>query len=127
MLLLLWKSRSSKSVRKEVRKEEEQNCTIVASRRTPSTGALERFCEFFSCMQLEYCLREPLSKFEALSTFYWKFIYVNILYCIYGTFGPFLLYVLPYVLQLAGMCQSIHTTIEKVQFYNKRKHISLTN
>ena len=36
----------------------------MASRRTPSTGALESFCEFFSCMQLEYCLREPLSKFE---------------------------------------------------------------
>ena len=69
MLLLLWKSRSSKSVRKEGRKEEEEeeeeeNCTLVASHRTPSTGALERFCEFFSCMQLEYCLREPLSKFE---------------------------------------------------------------
>ena len=60
VLLLLWKSRSSKSVRKE----QEQNCTLVASHRTPSTGALERFCEFFSCMQLEYCLREPLSKFE---------------------------------------------------------------
>ena len=26
-----------------------------------------------------------------------NFINVNILYCIYGTFGPFLLYVLPYV------------------------------
>ena len=65
----------------------------MASRRTPSTGALESFCEFFSCMQLEYCLREPLSKFEGLSTFYCNFINVNILYCIYGTFGPFLLYV----------------------------------
>ena len=42
----------------------------MASHRTPSTGALERFCEFFSCVQLEYCLREPLSKFEGLSTFY---------------------------------------------------------
>ena len=41
----------------------------MASHRTPSTGALERFCEFFSCVQLEYCLREPLSKFEGLSTF----------------------------------------------------------
>ena len=103
MLLLLWKSRSSKSVRKEGRKEgskeeeEEQNCTLVASRRTPSTGALESFCEFFSCMQLEYCLREPLSKFEGLRTFYCNFISVNILYYIYGTFDPFLLYVLPYV------------------------------
>ena len=72
----------------------EQNYTLVASRRTPSTGALESFSEFFSCMQLEYCLREPLSKFEALSTFYWKFISVNILYCIYGTFGPFHTYYL---------------------------------
>ena len=62
----------------------------MASHRTPSTGALERFCEFSSCMQLEYCLREPLSKFEGLSTFYCNFINVNILYCIYGTFGPFL-------------------------------------
>ena len=89
MLLLLWKSRVQllKSVRKEGRKEEEQNCTLVASRRTPSTGALESFCEFFSCMQLEYCLREPLSKFEGFSTFYCN---VNILYCIYGTFDPFL-------------------------------------
>ena len=34
--------------------------------RTPSTGALESLCEFFSCMLLEYCLREPLSKFEGL-------------------------------------------------------------
>ena len=59
-----------KSVRKEGRKEEQQNCTLVASRSTPSTGALESFCEFFSCMQLEYCPREPLSKFEGLSTFY---------------------------------------------------------
>ena len=66
----------------------------MASRRTPSTGALESFCEFFSCVQLEYCLREPLSKFEGLSTFYCNFINVNVLYCIYGTFGPFLLYVL---------------------------------
>ena len=66
----------------------------MASHRTPSTGALERFCEFFSCMQLEYCLRESLSKFEGLSTFYCNFINVNILYCIYGTYGPFLLYVL---------------------------------
>ena len=82
---------------KEGRKEEEQNCTLVASHRTPSTGALERFCEFFSCVQLEYCLREPLSKFEGLSTFYCNFISVNILYCIYGTYDPFLLYVLPYV------------------------------
>ena len=65
----------------------------MASRRTPSTGALESFCEFFSCMQLEYCLREPLSKFEGLRTFYCNFINVNILYCIYGTYGPFLLYV----------------------------------
>ena len=37
---------------------------------------------FFSCMQLEYCLREPLSKFEGLSTFYSNFISVNINYCI---------------------------------------------
>ena len=87
VLLLLWKSRSI--IRKE--EEEEQNCTLVASRRTPSTGALESFCEFFSCMQLEYCQREPLSKFEGLSTFYCNFINVNILYCIYGTFDPFLL------------------------------------
>ena len=64
----------------------------MASRRTPSTGALESFCEFFACKQLEYCLREPLSKFEDLRTFYCNFINVNILYCIYGTFGPFLLY-----------------------------------
>ena len=49
---------------------------------TPSTGALESFCEFFSCLQLEYCLREPLSKFEGLSTFYCNFINVNVLYCI---------------------------------------------
>ena len=85
VLLLLWKSRSIiKSVRKEGRKEE-QNCTLMASSRTPSTGALESFCEFFSCMQLEYCLREPLSKFEGLSTFYCNFINVNILYCICGT------------------------------------------
>ena len=101
VLLLLWKSRSSKSVRKEGRKEEskeeEQNCTLVASCRTTSTGALESFCEFFSCKQLEYCLREPLSKFEGLRTFYCNYISVNILYYIYGTFGPFLLYVLPYV------------------------------
>ena len=55
----------------------------MASRRTPSTGALESFCEFFSCMQLEYCLREPLSKFEGLRTFYCNFISVNILYYIY--------------------------------------------
>ena len=48
----------------------------MASRRTPSTGALESFCEFFSCMQLEYCMREPLSKFEGLSTFYCNFISV---------------------------------------------------
>ena len=41
----------------------------MASHRTPSTGALERFCEFFSCVQLEYCLREPLSKFEGLIYF----------------------------------------------------------
>ena len=54
----------SQSVSQLVRHE--QNCTLVASRRTPSTGALESFCEFFSCMQLEYCLRDPLSKFEAL-------------------------------------------------------------
>ena len=67
----------------------------MASHRTPSTGTLERFCEFFSCIQLEYCLREPLSKFEGLSTFYCNFINVNILYCIYGTYRPFLLYVLP--------------------------------
>ena len=73
VLLLLWKSRSSKSVRKGVRKEE-QNCTLVASHHTPSTGALERVCEFFFCTQLEYCLREPLSKFEGLSTFYCNFI-----------------------------------------------------
>ena len=99
VLLLLWKSRVQVSQlgRKEGSKEEEQNCTLVASRRTPSTGALESFCEFFSCMQLEYCLREPLSKFEGLRTFYCNFISVNILYYIYGTFGPFLLYVLPYV------------------------------
>ena len=85
MLLLLWKSRSSKSVRKEGSKEE-QKCTHVASHSTPSTGALKRFCEFFSCMQLEYCLRETLSKFEGLSTFYCNFINVNILCCIYGTY-----------------------------------------
>ena len=58
---------------------------------------------FSSCMQLEYCLREPLSKFEGLSTFYYNFINVNILYCIYGTFGPFLLYVLPYELLLCNV------------------------
>ena len=80
-----------------ITEEEQQKCTLVASHRTPSTGALERFCEFFSCMQLEYCLREPLSKFEGLSTFYCNFINVNILYYIYGTYGPFLLYVLPYI------------------------------
>ena len=50
----------------------------MASHRTPSTGTLERFCEYFSCVQLEYCLREPLSKFEGLSTFYCNFINVNI-------------------------------------------------
>ena len=33
-------------------------------------------------MQLDYRLREPLSKFEGLSTFYCNFINVNILYCI---------------------------------------------
>ena len=81
-----------RSCRLEGSKEEQQNCTFVASHRTPSTGALEYFCEFFSCMQLEYCLREPLSKFEGLSTFDCNFINVNILYCIYGTFGPFLLH-----------------------------------
>ena len=48
--------------------------TLVASRRTPTTGALESFCEFFFCMQLEYCLRESLIKFEGLSTFYCNFI-----------------------------------------------------
>ena len=78
-------------------KEEKQNCTLVASRRTPSTGAQESFCEFFSCMQLDYCLRELLSKFESLSTFYSNFINMNILYCIYGTYDPFVLYVLPCV------------------------------
>ena len=51
--------------RKEGRsKEEQQNYTLVALHSTPSTGALESFSEFFSCTQLEYCLREPLSKFE---------------------------------------------------------------
>ena len=89
VLLLLWKSRVQLLGRKN-------NKIALLWLRTvhPTGGALERFCEFFSCMQLEYCLREPLSKFEGLSTFYCN---VNILYCIYGTFGPFLLYVLPYV------------------------------
>ena len=40
---------------KEVRKgEQQQNCTLVASHRTPSTGALERFCEFLPYMPRYY-------------------------------------------------------------------------
>ena len=70
----------------------------MASHRTPSTGALERFCEFFSCMQLEYCLREPLSKFEGLTILLQREHFVLHIWDIY-IYGPFLLYVLdlPYV------------------------------
>ena len=49
---------------------------LVMCLNSPTLPSLERFCEFFSCMQLEYCLRESLSKFEGLSTFYCNFINV---------------------------------------------------
>ena len=96
----------------------------MASHRTPSTGALERFCEFFSCMQLEYCLRESLSKFEGLTTFYCNFINVNILYCIYGTYDPFLLYVLQLLQYTEGSAHSLsqYTSGRKVYINQSTSH-----
>ena len=58
---------------------------------------LPTFCGFSSCKCLEYCLKEPTTNYEGLNIGYWQFMSINILYCTYGTFGPFLLYVLPYV------------------------------
>ena len=61
----------------------EQNCTLVASHQVPSTNALESFCELTCNKYLKYCLKEPLSNFEGVNIFWWLFITVNILYCIY--------------------------------------------
>ena len=65
----------------------------MASFQGPFTDLLEHFCDFSSCKCLEYCLKEPTTNYEGLNIGYWQFISINILYCTYGTFGPFLLYI----------------------------------
>ena len=68
MLLLLWKSR----VQVSQLGRNEKKIALLWLRTVHPLLALWKISiyEFFSRMQLEYCLREPLSKFEDLSTFY---------------------------------------------------------
>ena len=56
-----------KSVRKEGRKDGKNNkIALLWLRAVHPLLALWKVSEFFSCMQLEYCLREPLSEFEGV-------------------------------------------------------------